>query len=140
VRPILGTFFRLAALTRDASLVRSCVRLASVGFWQFDLGDDVARRQAQLLAVEYLAAAAYQAIHCGRGWSWNFRPISRFHSGNLCYFPRQFCASFAWMQARSGRLSLVAALSAPTGPLRAVGPDARARRSRGPRNTDDIRY
>lgn len=58
VRPILGTFFRLAALTRDASLVRSCVRLASVGFWQFDLGDDVARRQAQLLAVEYLAAAA----------------------------------------------------------------------------------
>ncbi|KAH9068462.1 hypothetical protein EDB83DRAFT_2263052 [Lactarius deliciosus] len=58
VRPILGTFFRLAALTRDASLVHSCVRLASVGFWQFDLGDDVARRQAQLLAVEYLAAAA----------------------------------------------------------------------------------
>ena len=58
VRPILGTFFRLAALTRDASIVRSCVRLASVGFWQFDLGDDVARRQAQLLAVEYLAAAA----------------------------------------------------------------------------------
>ena len=58
VRPILGTFFRLAARTRDASLVRSCVRLASVGFWQFDLGDDVARRQAQLLAVEYLAAAA----------------------------------------------------------------------------------
>ncbi|KAH9031782.1 hypothetical protein EDB85DRAFT_1958421 [Lactarius pseudohatsudake] len=53
-----GTFFRLAALTRDASLVRSCVRLASAGFWQFDLGDDVARRQAQLLAVEYLAAAA----------------------------------------------------------------------------------
>ena len=58
VRPILGTFFRLAALTRDASLVRSCVRLASVGFWQFDLGDDVARRQAQLLATEYLAATA----------------------------------------------------------------------------------
>ena len=58
VRPILGTFFRLAALTRDASLVRSCVGLASVGFWQFDLGDDVARRQAQLLGVEYLAAAA----------------------------------------------------------------------------------
>ena len=58
VRPILGTFFRLAALTRDASLVRSCVRLASIGFWQFDLGDDVARRQAQLLAIEYLAAAA----------------------------------------------------------------------------------
>jgi hypothetical protein len=58
VRPILSTFFRLAALTRDASLVRSCVRLASVGFWQFDLGDDVARRQAQLLAVDYLAAAA----------------------------------------------------------------------------------
>jgi hypothetical protein len=58
VRPMLGTFFRLAALTRDASLVHSCVRLASVGFWQFDLGDDVARRQVQLLAVEYLAAAA----------------------------------------------------------------------------------
>lgn len=58
VRPILGTFFRVAALTRDPSLVHSCVRLASVGFWQFDLGDDVARRQAQLLAVEYLAAAA----------------------------------------------------------------------------------
>ncbi|KAH9960907.1 hypothetical protein BC827DRAFT_1267959 [Russula dissimulans] len=57
VRPLLGTFFRLAARARDASLVTSCVRLASVGFWQFDLGDDVARRQAQLLAVEYLAAA-----------------------------------------------------------------------------------
>ncbi|KAF8273294.1 hypothetical protein EI94DRAFT_1298434 [Lactarius quietus] len=57
VRPVLGTFFRLAAITRDPSLVRSCVRLASVGFWQFDLGDDVARRQAQLLAVEYLTAA-----------------------------------------------------------------------------------
>jgi hypothetical protein len=58
VRPISGTFFRLAALTRDASLVRSCVRLTSVGFWQFDLGDDVAHQQMQLLAVEYLAAAA----------------------------------------------------------------------------------
>ncbi|KAN0132965.1 hypothetical protein V8E53_009330 [Lactarius tabidus] len=58
VRPIVGTFFRLAALTCDASLVRSCVRLASVWFWQFDLGDDVARRQAQLFAVEYPVAAA----------------------------------------------------------------------------------
>ncbi|KAN0132968.1 hypothetical protein V8E53_009333 [Lactarius tabidus] len=58
VRPILGAFFRLVALTRDASLIRSCVRLASVGFWQFDLSDYVARRQTQLLAVEYLAAAA----------------------------------------------------------------------------------
>jgi len=57
VRPLLGTFFRLAARARDASLVTSCVRLASVGFWQFDLGDDVARRQAQLLAVDYLTAA-----------------------------------------------------------------------------------
>jgi hypothetical protein len=57
VRPLLGTFFRLAALTRNPSLVNSCVRLASVGFWQFDLGDDAARRQAQLLAVEYFAAA-----------------------------------------------------------------------------------
>ncbi|KAH9972059.1 hypothetical protein BGW80DRAFT_1316170 [Lactifluus volemus] len=57
VRPLLGTFFRLAALARDTSLVYSCVRLASVGFWQFDLGDDTARRQAQLLAVEYLTAA-----------------------------------------------------------------------------------
>jgi hypothetical protein len=26
---MLGTFFRLAALTRDTSLIRSCVRLAS---------------------------------------------------------------------------------------------------------------
>jgi len=57
VRPLLGTFFRLATRARDASLVTSGVRLASVGFWQFDLGDDAARRQAQLLAVEYLAAA-----------------------------------------------------------------------------------
>ncbi len=57
VRPLLGTFFRVAARTRDASLVTSCVHLASVGFWQFDLGDDAARQQAQLLAVEYLAAA-----------------------------------------------------------------------------------
>jgi hypothetical protein len=57
VRPLLGTFFRLATRARDASLVTSCVRLASVGFWQFDLGDDAARRQAQLLAVEYLTAA-----------------------------------------------------------------------------------
>ncbi len=57
VRPLLGTFFRLATRARDASLVTSTVRLASVGFWQFDLGDDAARRQAQLLAVEYLAAA-----------------------------------------------------------------------------------
>jgi hypothetical protein len=54
-----GPFWALSsALTRDAFLVRSCVRLASVGFWQFDLGDDVTRWQAQLLAVEYLAAAA----------------------------------------------------------------------------------
>ena len=58
VRPLLGTFFRLAALTCDISLVNSCVRLASAGFWQFDLGDDAARRQAQLLAVEYFTAAA----------------------------------------------------------------------------------
>jgi hypothetical protein len=57
VRPILGTFFRIAARTRDVSLVTSCVHLASVGFWQFDLGDDAARQQVQLLAVEYLAAA-----------------------------------------------------------------------------------
>lgn len=57
VRPLLGTFFRLATRARDASLVISSVRLASVGFWQFDLGDDSARSQAQLLAVEYLAAA-----------------------------------------------------------------------------------
>src|SRR6266478_3426960 len=57
VRPLLGTFFRIAARTRDVSLVTSCVHLASVGFWQFDLGDDVARQQARLLAVEYLAAA-----------------------------------------------------------------------------------
>ena len=57
VRPLLGTFFRIAAQTRDVSLVTSCVHLASVGFWQFDLGDDAARQQAQLLAVEYLAAA-----------------------------------------------------------------------------------
>ena len=57
VRPLLGTFFRIAARTRDVSLVTSCVHLASVGFWQFDLGDDAARQQAQLLAVEYLAAA-----------------------------------------------------------------------------------
>ena len=57
VRPLLGTFFHLAALARDTSLVCSCVRLASVGFWQFDLGDDAARRQAQLLAVEYFTAA-----------------------------------------------------------------------------------
>ncbi|KAI0267743.1 hypothetical protein BC834DRAFT_842430 [Gloeopeniophorella convolvens] len=57
IRPLLGTFFRLAAVTRDASLVGSCVRLASVGFWQFDLGDDAARRQVQLLAIEYLATA-----------------------------------------------------------------------------------
>ena len=57
VRPLLGTFFRVAARTRDESLVTSCVHLASVGFWQFDLGDDAARQQAQLLAVEYMAAA-----------------------------------------------------------------------------------
>jgi hypothetical protein len=57
VRSLLGSFFRLAARSRDASLVTSCVRLASVGFWQFDLGDDAARSQAQLLAVEYLTAA-----------------------------------------------------------------------------------
>lgn len=57
VRPLLSSFFRLAARARDASLVISCVRFASVGFWQFDLGDDAARRQAQLLAVEYLGAA-----------------------------------------------------------------------------------
>ena len=57
MRPLLGTFFRLATRARDASLVTSGVRLASAGFWQFDLGDDAARRQAQLLAVEYLAAA-----------------------------------------------------------------------------------
>ena len=57
VRPLLGTFFRVAARIPDASLVTSCVHLASVGFWQFDLGDDAARRQAQLLAIEYLAAA-----------------------------------------------------------------------------------
>lgn len=57
VRPLLGTFFRIAARTRDASLVTSCVHLASVGFWQFDLGDDAARQQAHLLAVEYLVAA-----------------------------------------------------------------------------------
>ena len=57
VRPLLGAFFRVAARTRDVSLVISCVHLASVGFWQFDLGDDAARQQAQLLAVEYLTAA-----------------------------------------------------------------------------------
>ena len=57
VRPLLGAFFRVAARTRDETLVTSCVHLASVGFWQFDLGDDAARQQAQLLAVEYLAAA-----------------------------------------------------------------------------------
>lgn len=57
VRPLLGAFFRVAARTRDLSLVTSCVHLSSVGFWQFDLGDDAARQQAQLLAVEYLAAA-----------------------------------------------------------------------------------
>src|SRR6266404_38446 len=54
----LGTFFRLTALTRDAYPVRSCARLASVRFWQFELGDNVARRQAQLLAVEYLVTTA----------------------------------------------------------------------------------
>jgi hypothetical protein len=42
VRPILGTFVRLAALTGDASPVGSCVRPASVGFWQFNFGNNVA--------------------------------------------------------------------------------------------------
>jgi hypothetical protein len=56
---------------------------------QFDLGDDVARQQVQLFAVEYLAAAARS------GDSSRERMVHiTFHNGFLYYFPKRFCASF----------------------------------------------
>ena len=58
MRLILGSFFRLAALKRDESLLCSSVHLTSVGFWPFDLCDDVGRRQVQLLVAEYLVQVA----------------------------------------------------------------------------------
>ncbi|KAI0045849.1 hypothetical protein FA95DRAFT_1573529 [Auriscalpium vulgare] len=62
IRPILATFFRLSARTTDEALRVRVLRLANTGFWTFDVGDDVARRQVQLLAVEYIVASAV----CGR--------------------------------------------------------------------------
>ena len=52
------TFFPLMAPTLDSSFVHSCVCLASAGFLQFNLSDDIAWWQAQLLVVKCLAVAA----------------------------------------------------------------------------------
>ena len=97
--PFFGTFFRIAARTRDALLVTSCVHLASVGFWQFNLGDDAARQQAQLLAVEYLAAAVVSGNTLWERIVAELPPAYGVSTvANLCYSRRLFYASFAWMR------------------------------------------
>ncbi|KAI0319201.1 hypothetical protein OF83DRAFT_837425 [Amylostereum chailletii] len=58
IRPILISFLRLASHARDDQLRQGCLHIANTGFWTFDLGDDYARRQVQLLVAEYVAASA----------------------------------------------------------------------------------
>ena len=58
VRPIIASFLRLAARSRDDDLRRSCVGLCATGFWTFDVGDDFAKRQVQALSADCLVAAA----------------------------------------------------------------------------------
>ncbi|KAI0058670.1 hypothetical protein BV25DRAFT_1919176 [Artomyces pyxidatus] len=61
VRPILASFLRLLARSRDDLLRSRVLRLANTGFWAFDVGDDFARRQVQLLAVQYVVTS----VLCG---------------------------------------------------------------------------
>ncbi|THH16095.1 hypothetical protein EW146_g4473 [Bondarzewia mesenterica] len=65
IRPLIASFVRLAARARDDDLRRRCLHLCGTGFWTFDVGDDFAKRQVQLLAVDFIVAA----VMCGqRAW------------------------------------------------------------------------
>ncbi|TFY61047.1 hypothetical protein EVG20_g7200, partial [Dentipellis fragilis] len=56
IRPMVASFLRLAAATRDDDLRRACLRLCNTGFWTFHVGDDHAKRQVQMLAAEFIVA------------------------------------------------------------------------------------
>ncbi|KAA1467598.1 hypothetical protein DENSPDRAFT_793010 [Dentipellis sp. KUC8613] len=62
IRPMVASFLRLAAATRDDALRRACLRLCNTGFWTFHVGDDHAKRQVQMLAAEFIVASA----RCGQ--------------------------------------------------------------------------
>lgn len=66
IRPIISSFLRLAAHTRDDYLRTQCLELADSGFYRFDLGDDFAKRQVQVLAANAMVASEA----CGSSGRW----------------------------------------------------------------------
>ncbi|EIM90794.1 uncharacterized protein STEHIDRAFT_127868 [Stereum hirsutum FP-91666 SS1] len=57
IRPLISSFLHLSRFTKDNRLRLQCLELADSGFYNFDIGDDFAKRQVQILAANAMAAA-----------------------------------------------------------------------------------
>lgn len=57
IRPLISSFLRLSAFTKDNRLRLQCLELADSGFYSFDMGDDFAKRQVQIMAASAMTAA-----------------------------------------------------------------------------------